>query len=68
MKRNIIYSFFIALACIGFVACDNDDNDQGMNLPEGSKPSTKFTLGNCEDEQNAKDAIKIIQSQKEQNA
>ena len=59
MKRNIIYSFFIALACIGFVACDNDDNDKGMNLPEGSKPSTKFTLGNCEDEQNAKDAIKM---------
>ena len=59
MKRNIIYSFFIALACIGFVACDNDDNDKGMNLPEGSKPSTNFTLGNCEDEQNAKDAIKM---------
>lgn len=59
MKRNFIYSFFIALACLGFVACDSDDNDQTKNLPEGSKPSTKFTVGNCEDEQNAKDAIKL---------
>ena len=59
MKRNFIYSFFIALACLGFVACDSDDNDQTKNLPERSKPSTKFTVGNCEDEQNAKDAIKL---------
>ena len=59
MKRNFIYSFFIALACLVFVACDSDDNDQTKNLPEGSKPSTKFTVGNCEDEQNAKDAIKL---------
>ena len=59
MKRNFIYSFFIALASLGFVACDSDDNDQTKNLPEGSKPSTKFTVGNCEDEQNAKDAIKM---------
>lgn len=59
MKRNFIYSFFIAFACLGFVACDSDDNDQTKNLPEGSKPSTKFTVGNCEDEQNAKDAIKL---------
>lgn len=59
MKRNIIYSFFIALACMGFVACDSDSNDQDLKLPEGAKPSSKFIVGNCEDEQNAKDAIKM---------
>ena len=59
MKRNIIYSFLAAIACLGFVACSSDDNNQDLQLPENAKPSTDFTFGNCEDEQNAKDAIKL---------
>lgn len=59
MKRSIIYSFLAAIACLGFVACSSDDNNQDLQLPENAKPSTDFTFGNCEDEQNAKDAIKL---------
>lgn len=59
MRRNFIYSFLIAIASLGFVACDSDDNEKQSQFPDGAKPTTEFTLGNNEDEQYAKDAIKM---------
>lgn len=59
MRRNILYSLIIAIASLGFVACDSDDNEKQSQFPDGAKPSTEFTLGNNADEQYAKDAIKM---------
>lgn len=59
MRRHIIYSFIIMLASLGFVACDSDDNQNQATYPDGAKPPTEFTLGNNDDEQNAKDAVKL---------
>lgn len=60
MSRSIIYSFLVALVSLGFMACDSDDNGKQTRVPEGAKPSTEFKLGDCEDEANAKDAIKLV--------
>ena len=61
MKKNLFYSFVIALASMAFVACSNDDNDgkQPAGVPDKAKPSTEFTLGNIENEQYADDAVKM---------
>lgn len=60
MTRSIIYSFLVALVSFGFIACDSDDNGKQTKVPEGAKPPTEFKLGDCEDEANAKDAIKLV--------
>ena len=50
MKKNIIYSFIIAIASFAFMACSSDDNEQQyIGVPENAKPSSKFTLGNFDD-------------------
>ena len=61
MKKNLFYSFIIALTSMAFVACSSDDNDgkQPAGVPDKAKPSTEFTLGNIENEQYADDAVKM---------
>lgn len=60
MKRNIIYSFVIALSSFAFMACSSDDNEgKQIHVPETAKPSTEFTLGSFENEQYADDAVKM---------
>lgn len=60
MKKNIIYSFLIAIVSFAFMACSSDDNEQQyIVVPENAKPSSKFTLGNFDDEKYANDAVKM---------
>ena len=59
MKKNIIYSFIIAIASFAFVACSNDDDGGQMRIPDSAKPSAKFTFGNFDNEQYANDAVKM---------
>lgn len=33
MKRNFLYSCLIALASLGFVACDSDNDEQEAKVP-----------------------------------
>lgn len=59
MKKNVIYSFIIAIASFAFMACSSDDNEQQyIGVPENAKPSSKFTFGNFDDEKYANDAVK----------
>ena len=50
MKRNFLYSCLIALASLGFVACDSDNYEQEAKAPSLHKSShsatarTKHTL------------------------
>ena len=62
MKRNFLYACLIALASVGFTACESDENGEygDEKIPEGALPTTEFTLGNLDDEQYAEDAIKIV--------
>lgn len=48
MKRNFLYSCLIALASLGFVACDSDNDEQEAKVPNGAKPTQEFTFGDCE--------------------
>lgn len=59
MKRNFLYSCLIALASLGFVACDSDNDEQEAKVPNGAKPTQEFTFGDCEDEAHAEDAMKL---------
>ena len=59
MKKNVIYSFIIAIASFAFMACSNDDDGNQMRIPDSAKPSAKFTFGNFENEQYANDAVKM---------
>lgn len=56
MKRNFLYSCLIALASLGFVACDSDNDEQKAKVPSGATPTQEFTFGDCEDEAHAEDA------------
>lgn len=70
MKRNFLYACLIALASVGFTACESDENGEygDEKIPEGALPTTEFTLGNLDDEQYAEDAIKVeVQSTLEGN-
>lgn len=70
MKRNFLYACLIALASVGFTACESDNNGEygEEKIPEGALPTTEFTLGNFEDEPYAEDAIKVeVQSTLEGN-
>lgn len=70
MKRNFLYACLIALASVGFTACESDENDEygEEKIPAGALPTTEFTLGNFEDEPYAEDAIKVeVQSTLEGN-
>lgn len=70
MKRNFLYACLIALASVGFTACESDENGEygDEKIPEGALPTTEFTLGNFEDEPYAEDAIKVeVQSTLEGN-
>ena len=61
MKKNIFYSFVIAIASFAFMACSSNDDDgnKQIKLPEKAQPSTDFTLGSFDNEQYADDAIKM---------
>lgn len=59
MKRNFLYSCLIALAWIGFVACDSNDDEKEAKVPSGATPTQEFTFGDCEDEAHAEDAMKL---------
>ena len=59
MKRNFLYSCLIALASLGFVACDSDNDEQEAKVPSGATPTQEFTFGDCEDETHAEDAMKL---------
>lgn len=61
MKRNFLYACLIALASVGFTACESDENDEygEEKIPAGALPTTEFTPGNFEDEPYAEDAIKV---------
>ena len=39
MKRNFLYSCLIALASLGFVACDSDNDEQEAKVPSGATPT-----------------------------
>lgn len=70
MRRNFLYACLIALASVGFTACESDGNGEygDEKIPEGALPTTEFTLGNFEDEPYAEDAIKVeVQSTLEGN-
>lgn len=70
MRRNFLYACLIALASVGFTACESDENGEygDEKIPEGALPTTEFTLGNFEDEPYAEDAIKVeVQSTLEGN-
>lgn len=70
MRRNFLYACLIALASVGFTACESDENGEygDEKIPEGALPTTEFTLGNFEDEPYAEDAIKVeVQSTVEGN-
>ncbi len=70
MKRNFLYACLIALASVGFTACESDENDEygEEKIPAGALPTTEFTPGNFEDEPYAEDAIKVeVQSTVEGN-
>lgn len=70
MKRNFLYACLIALASVGFTACESDGNGEygDEKIPEGALPTTEFTPGNFEDEPYAEDAIKVeVQSTLEGN-
>lgn len=62
MKRNFLYACLIALASVGFTACESDENGEygDEKIPEGALPTTEFTLGNLDDEPYAEDAIRIV--------
>lgn len=61
MKRNFLYACLIALASVGFTACESDENGEygEEKIPTGALPTTEFTPGNFEDEPYAEDAIKV---------
>lgn len=59
MKRNFLYSCLIALASLGFVACDSDNDELEAKVPSGATPTQEFTFGDCEDEAHAEDAMKL---------
>ena len=71
MRRNFLYACLIALASVGFTACESDGNGEygDEKIPEGALPTTEFTPGNFEDEPYAEDAIKVeVQSTLEGNS
>ena len=53
MKKNIFYSFVIAIASFAFMACSSNDDDgnKQIKLPGMTQPSTDFTLGSFDNEQ-----------------
>lgn len=59
MKRNFLYTCLIALASLGFVACDSDNDEQEAKVPSGATPTEEFTFGDCEDEAHAEDTMKL---------
>lgn len=70
MKRNFLYACLIALASVGFTACESDEDGEygDEKIPEGALPTAEFTPGNFEAEPYAEDAIKIeVQSTLEGN-
>lgn len=59
MIKKTLFSFLIALVAFGFTACDSDDNNVQLGVPDSAKPSKEFKVGNCDKEKNADDAIKL---------
>lgn len=59
MIKKTLFSFLIALVAFGFTACDSDDNNGQLGVPDSAKPSKEFKVGNCDKEKNADDAIKL---------
>lgn len=59
MIKKTLVSFLIALVAFGFTACDSDDNNGQLGVPDSSKPSKEFKVGNCDKEKYADDAIKL---------
>ena len=57
MIKKTLFSFLIALVAFGFTACDSDDNNGHLGVPDSAKPSKEFKVGNCDKEKNADDAI-----------
>ena len=58
IKKSFI-SFLFALVAFGFTACDSDDNNGQVRVPNGAKPSKEFKIGNCDKEEYADDAVKL---------
>lgn len=44
MKTNFLYSCLIALASLGFVACDSEENEKETKVPDGAKPYTRVHI------------------------
>lgn len=59
MIKKTLVSFLIALVAFGFTACDSDDNNGQLGVPDSTKPSKEFKVGNCDKEKYADDAIKL---------
>lgn len=59
MIKKTLVSFLIALVAFGFTACDSDDNNGQLGVPDSAKPSKEFKVGNCDKEKYADDAIKL---------
>ena len=58
IKKSFI-SFLFAMVAFGFTACDSDDNNGQVRVPNGAKPSKEFKIGNCDKEEYADDAVKL---------
>ena len=50
MIKKTLVSFLIALVAFGFTACDSDDNNVQLGVPDSAKPSKEFKVGNCDKE------------------
>lgn len=59
MIKKTLFSFLFALVAFGFTACDSDDNNVQVQVPDSAMPSKEFKLGNCDKEKYADDAIKL---------
>ena len=59
MIKKTLFSFLIALVAFGFTACESDDNNGPLGVPDSAKPSKEFKVGNRDKEKNADDAIKL---------
>ena len=59
MIRKTLISFLFALVAVGFTACDSDDNNGQVRVPDSAKPPKEFKTGNCDKEEYADDAVKL---------
>ena len=44
MIKKTLFSFLIALVAFGFTACDSDDNNGQLGVPDSAKPSKEFKV------------------------